>query len=166
VTLTENALKSVVKLNKARLHMTRLNLSQSLLTQLDRKSLSYNFKDWDSSTWLLHKDIKSRNLPTTMLKKWPRRVALVMYDENSDTDSTKNPFYFQHNKVRDITIDISGVKFSKTGLKWDFGARDYNITSTYYETANSSGAIDDFPFKFRDFVEVYSIFLFDVTNSR
>jgi hypothetical protein len=166
VTLTEKALKSIVKLNKARLHMTRLNLSPSLLSQLDRKSLSYNFKDWDSSVWLLHKDIKHRTLPTTMLKKWPRRVVLVMYDEDSDVDSTKNPFYFRHNKVRDITLDISGVKFARNGMKWDFAGRDYNVTSVYYETVNSSGGINDFPFNFRDFVEIYSIFVFDVTNSR
>jgi hypothetical protein len=166
VTLTEKTLKSVEKMNKGRLHMTRLNLSQSLLSQLERKSLSYAFKDWDSSVWLLHKDVKSRTLPTTIMKKWPRRIAMVMYDEDSDRDSTKNPFHFRHNKVRDINLNISGVKFSKTGMKWDFNTRDYNITSTYYETANASGAINDFPFPFRDFVEVYSIFLFDVTNSR
>jgi hypothetical protein len=89
-----------------------------------------------------------------------------MYDENSDTDSQKNPFYFRHNKIRDLTLDISGTKFSKLGMKWGFSEREYNITSVYYELATASGAVNDFPFDFTNFVETYSIFLFDVTKSR
>jgi hypothetical protein len=153
-------------LNKARLHMTRIELSPGLLHGLEKKTLTYNFKDWDSAVWTLHEGIRSRTLPATILKKWPRRITIVMYDEESDVDSDKNPFYFKHNNVRDITVDISGVKYAKTQLNWDFVGRNWNTASVYYENAVTYGAIDDFPYSFQDFLDVYTVFLFDTTRSR
>jgi hypothetical protein len=146
--------------------MTRINLTPQLSNSLERKTLTYNFKDWESAVWLLNKGIKSRTLPSTVLKKWPRRIVMVMYKENSDTDSQLNPFYFRHNNVRDVTLDVSGVKFSHKGLSWKAKEKDYNTSGVYYEAAVASGGLNDFPFSFQDFMLVYSIFVFDVTKTR
>lgn len=146
--------------------MTRQELTPSLYATLERKVLQYNVRDWDSAQWTLQAGIKNRTIPTTILKKWPTRVVVVMYDEESDLSQTKNPFWFRPLDLRDIVMDISGVKYGYQNLSWDVNNRNWNASRVYYQNAIASGALDDYPFEFHDFLEVYSIFLFDTTNTR
>ena len=146
--------------------MTRQELYPSVLASLEKRVLSYNFKDWDTGTWTLQAGTRHRSLPTTVLKKWPTRVVVALHSEESDYNSEKNPFYFQHCNVRDLVIDISGTKYAYHGLTWDFTGKDYNAARVYFENAVRSGATGDYPFSYHDFLKIYSIFVFDVTNTR